>query len=132
MLHRAFDTAAEDMGIRAPTIVTPSLMMLVLTLGFRMESRDDITTGLHPFVIGHHTETVRKFLRVQADRYAMEASVSGAPSLADVEIFSAPDSVTLPRIFLMARGKWLWTRFTFGTCFGVDHNVSDGLKEFVE
>ena len=110
VLQRAFDRTAEEMGLRAPTIATPSLLKLVLALGFRMESRDDLTIGLHPFVLGQHTATVRKFLRGQADRYAMVASGTGAPSLADVEILSAPDGVTLPRNFSMARGQWLRPR----------------------
>ena len=95
VLQRAFATAAEDMGLRALTIDTPSLLKLVLVLGFRMEIRDNLTTGLHPFVLGQHIATVRKFLRGQADRYAMVASGAGAPSLADVEILSAPNGVTL-------------------------------------
>ena len=70
-----------------------------------MESRDDLTTGLHPFVLGQHTATVRKFLRRQADCYAMLASDAGAPSLADVEILSAPDGITLSLKFSMARGQ---------------------------
>ena len=82
------------MGLHAPTIVTPSLLKLVLALGFRMESRDDLTTGLYPFFLRQHTATVSKFLRGQADRYAMVASGTGAPSLADVKILSAPDKVT--------------------------------------
>ena len=49
------------MGLRAPTIATPSLLKLVLALGFKMESRDDLTTGLDPFVLVQHTSTVRKF-----------------------------------------------------------------------
>ena len=36
VLQRSFDTAAEDMGLRAPTIATPSLLKLGLALGFRM------------------------------------------------------------------------------------------------
>ena len=62
MLQRAFDGTAEEMGLRTPTIATLSLLKLVLALGFRMESRDDLTTGLHPFVLGQHTATVHKFL----------------------------------------------------------------------
>ena len=62
----------------------------------------------------------------------MVASGTGVPSLADVEILSAPDGVTLPRIFFMARGQWLRTRLIVGTCFGVDHDASDGLKAFGE
>ena len=132
MLQRAFDTAAEDMGLRAPTIATPSLLNLVLALGFRMDSRDNLTTGLHPFVLGQHTATVHKFLRRQADRYATVASGAGAPSLADVEILSAPDGVTLPHNFSMARGQWLRTRLIVRTCFDVDQNTSEGLMEFGE
>ena len=97
-----------------------------------MESWDDLTTGLHPFVLSQHMATVRKFLHGQADRYAMVASGAGAPSLANVRIFLAPDGVTLPRNFSMARGLWLRTRLIVGTCFGVDHNASEGLREFGE
>ena len=132
VLQRAFDTAAEDMGLRTLTIATPSLLKLVLALGFRMESRDDLTTGIHPFILGLHMALVRKFLRGQADRYAMVASSAGALSLADAEILSAPDGVTLLRNFSMARGQWLQTRQVVGTCFGVDHNTSEGLTEFRE
>ena len=62
----------------------------------------------------------------------MVDSWTGAPSLADVEILSAPDGVTLPRNFLMARGHCMRTRLIVRTCFGVDHNASEGLKEFGE
>ena len=120
------------MGLCAPTIATPSLLKLVLALSFQMESRDDLTTGLHPFVLSQHTSMVRKFLRGQIDRYAMVASGAGAPSLADVEILSAPDGVTLPRNFSMARGQWIRTRLIVRTCFGVDHNKSEGLGGFGE
>ena len=115
ILQRAFNTAAEYMGLRTPTIATPSLLKLVLALGFRMEKRDDLTIGLHPFVLGQHTAAVRKFLCGQADRYAMVASSAGAPSLTDVEILSAPDGVTLPHNFSMARGQWLRTRLIVRT-----------------
>ena len=62
VLQRAFDTATEYMVLSIPTIAIPSLLKLVLTLGSRMEIRDDLTTGLHPFSLGQHTATVRKFL----------------------------------------------------------------------
>ena len=62
----------------------------------------------------------------------MVASRTGSPLLADVEILSAPDGVTLPRNFSMARGQWLRKRLIVATCFGVDHNTLEGLKEFGE
>ena len=62
----------------------------------------------------------------------MVASGAGALSLADVEIFLAPDGVTLPQNVLMLRGQWLQTWLIVGTCSGVDHNASEGLKDFEE
>ena len=62
----------------------------------------------------------------------MVASGTGAPSLADVKILLAPDGVTLPQNLLMARGQWLRTRLVVSTCFGVDHNASEGLQNFGE
>ena len=62
----------------------------------------------------------------------MVASRTGAPSLADVDILSAPDGVTLPRNFSMARGQWLRTQLIVATCFGVDHNALEGLQSFGE
>ena len=124
VLQQVFNTAAEDMGIWAPTIATPYLLKLVLALGFSMESRDDLTTGLHCFVLRQHTATFRKFLRGQVERYAMVSSGAGTPSLADVKTLSAPDSVTLPQNFSMTHGQWLRTRLIFGTCFGIYHNAS--------
>ena len=32
----------------------------------------------------------------------------------------------------MARGQWLRTRLIVGNCFGIDHNASEGLREFGE
>ena len=120
------------MGLRTPNITTPYILKLVIALGFRMESRGDLTTGLHPFVLGQPTASVRKFLRGQADWYAVVASGAGAPSLSDDEILSSPNGVTLPRNFLMARGQWLRTRLVVRTCFCMDHNTSKGLKDFGE
>ena len=62
----------------------------------------------------------------------MVTSDAGAPSLADVEILLTPNGVTLPRNLSMERGQWLRNRLIVGTCFGVDHNTSEGLKEFGE
>ena len=62
VLQRAFDTAAEDIGLHTPTIATPSLLKLVLALRFRMKSWDDLATRLHPFILSQHTATVRKCL----------------------------------------------------------------------
>ena len=56
----------------------------------------------------------------------------GPPSLADVEILLAPNGVTLPCNFLMARGQWMRTQLIVRTCFGVEHNALEGLKEFGE
>ena len=80
-----------------------------------MESWDNLTMGLHLFILCQHTATVCKFLRRKADRYAMVVSRAGEPFLADVEILLAPNSMKLPRNFSMACGQWLRTRLIVGT-----------------
>ena len=111
-------------------VVRSSLLSILNPRARTNFSRDGLTTGIHLFVLGQHTATVCKFLCGQADRYAMVASRTGDPSLADIEILSAPDGVTLPQNFLMARGQWLRTSLIFSTCFGVYHNASEGLQNF--
>ena len=103
VLQRDFDTAVKDMELRTPTIATPSLLKLVLTLGFQMVIQDELTTVLHPFVLVQHTALVSKFLRGQAYWYAMVAFVPGDLYLADVEIISAPNRVILLHFFNGAR-----------------------------
>ena len=76
--------------------------------------------------------TVRNFLRGKPDWYSMVAYGAGAPSLLDVGILSEPDGVTLTRNFSMALRQWLQTWLIVGTCVGVDHNTSEGLKYFGE
>ena len=105
VLQRAFDAAAEDNLVERRKCFNRDGIAMVGARGFGMESRDNLTTGLHPFVLGKHTATVHKFLCGQADRYAMVASVAGAFSLADVKILLAPVGVTLPRNFSMVRGQ---------------------------
>ena len=38
--------------------------------------------------------------------------------------------MTFPHNFSMARRQWLRMQLIVGTCFGVDHNASEGLKNF--
>ena len=118
--------------MRSPTIGTPSLLKLVLILVLQMEIQDDLTTGIHPFVLFRHMATVRKFLCGHADQYSMVASGAGDPSLADVEFLLAPDRVTLLKNLSIGHGQWIRTQLIVRTSFGVDHNTSKGLKDFGE
>ena len=38
--------------------------------------------------------------------------------------------MTLPLNFSVARGQWLRTWLIVGTCFGIDHNASECLRDF--
>ena len=67
VMQRDLDTAAEDMELSSLTIATPSLLKLVLALGFRTKIRDNLATGLQLFILSQYTAKVRKFLRGQAD-----------------------------------------------------------------
>ena len=66
---------------------------MVEDLNFSLEDKDDLNSGLHFFMIGQHTLDIWKNL---AARFNVICSGNAAPTLADVEILSAPDDVTFP------------------------------------
>ena len=58
------------------------------------------------------------------------AKLGNVTSLANVEILSALDGVTLPRNFSVAYRQWMQTRLIVGTCFSVDNIALEGIMGF--
>ena len=79
-----------------PIVVNPAILKLALGLGCCLDSRDDLMTGLHAFILGQHSPAEQKRLKEVAARYDMVMGSVGAPSMADANILSAPDGLTLP------------------------------------
>ena len=55
MLQRALNEAATEISLRAPTVATRALLIMVLGLDFYFASKDDLSSGLHDFMLGQHT-----------------------------------------------------------------------------
>ena len=71
VLQQSVVKACEVLKIRVPIVLTPAILKLALGLGFCLDSRDDLTTGLHHFMLGQHTPAERKRLKEVAARYDM-------------------------------------------------------------
>ena len=63
VLQQAAVKACEDLKIRALIIVTPAILKLALGLGFCLDSRVELTTGLQHFMLVQHTPAKRKRLK---------------------------------------------------------------------
>ena len=103
-LQRALDNTTRRLNVQAPINATPGLLKITLTIGFRLEHRDDLGSGLHKFGIVQHTSASRKVLKVRSDQHQVIMGGSAAPSLADGATLAAPYGVSLSSTLAMAQG----------------------------
>ena len=96
MLQQALNKAAADLSLRAPTVATPALLKMVLGLDFCLARKDDLSSRLHAFTLGQHTDACQKLLKTRADLHKLMEGVHAAPSLADAKELVTSDGVTIP------------------------------------
>ena len=65
VLQISLDNTLLSLRIHAPMVASPALLRILVSLTFRLENKYDLTTSLHPFVIGHHTDAMRKVLHTR-------------------------------------------------------------------
>ena len=116
-LQRALDNTARRLSARVPIVVTPGLLNLTLSLGFRLYHHSDLGTGLHQFGVGQHTSATWKVLKAHSDQHQVFAGGVAAPSLDDVVTLTAPDGVSLSATLSMARGSHARLRVVLVTLF---------------
>ena len=100
-LQRALDNTTRRLNVQAPINATPELLKITLTIGFRLEHRDDLGSGLHKFGFVQHTSASRKMLKVRSDQHQVIMGGRTAPFLADAATLEAPDGVSLPTTLSM-------------------------------
>ena len=66
-LQRALNDTPRRLSARAPIVATPGLIKLTLDLGFRIDHRYNIGTGLHQFGLNQHTYASQKVLNTHDD-----------------------------------------------------------------
>ena len=79
-LQRALNETAWRLSIRAPTIVKLEMLMITLSLGFRLDHREDLGTGLYQFGIVQHTSVVQNVLNSHADQHQIIVGSGVVPS----------------------------------------------------
>ena len=95
-LQGPFDDTSRRMSIRAPIFMTSSRLKMTLAIGFYLNNRYDLGTGLHQFCLGWHTSAAWKMLKVRVDQNQFIEGGGGAPTLADVAYLTALYEVPLP------------------------------------
>ena len=76
-------------------ITTPGLLNVTLTLGFLLNHRDNLGTGINQFYMGNHTYVSRKLLKDCVEQHQVIAGGKGAPpsgqrGILDVSVWSHP------------------------------------------
>ena len=104
VLQRALNNAAADLSLRTPTVATPVVLKMVLGLNFCLSSKDNLSSGLHPFTLGQHTAARQKLLKTRVDRHNLMAGGHAAPSLADAKELVAPNGMTILTSHRQSRG----------------------------
>ena len=74
-----------------------------LSIGFRLDHRYNLGTGLCQFCLGNHKSSISKVLKARVYQHQVIAGGGGAPTLEDVAYFMAPYEVSFPEMVAIAR-----------------------------
>ena len=121
----------DALGVNLPMVSTPSLLNKVVTRGVRIRDLEDLTGGVHSFVLFPHTADQREIVLTGAKRYSTFVGGGTAPSLANANILAAPYVFSLPITFLQARGQLTRTRVICTCTFGVNAAIVGKLAYLV-
>ena len=97
--QRYLDEATELLSPGYPSVVSPALHRKFVNLEFRMGNKEDLSSGIQPFVFGQHTTQERQSTATRADSYDLVFGAQGTPSLQDTERIISSDATKLPRTF---------------------------------
>ena len=89
-------------------VASPEILCIAVFLVDRLGDNNDLATGFHPFILGHHTEAVREDLNAYGEHYNLVTEWKGT-TVAAAEKMTIPDSVDLPTTLSMTQGILLHT-----------------------
>ena len=127
-LQRAFNDTDCRRRVRATIIATPGLLKITLGIGFCLDQRDDLVTGLYQFRMFQHNSAAQKVLKACAYQNQVIAGGGTALSLADTATLTASDEVSLSPTLTMARGAHTRLRVVLVTLFGPDHPTELAMR----
>ena len=100
---------------------------MTLTLGFRLNHRDYLGTGIHQFCLGNHTSSARNLLKDRVNKHQFIAGGGGSPTLTNTSYLIAPDGVTLLKTLTMARSAHACLQVVMDTLLGRYHPSAQAM-----
>ena len=116
--------------VLALTIATQGILKTNLYLGFRLDHKYELGMGLHQFVLGQNTNTIRKHMKSHEEKHQVIVEGERELSLADAAFLTAPYGISLLGILPMARSAHLRLGLLVSTLLGPYHPTNLGLYNF--
>ena len=95
-LQRVFNDTAQRMSVHAPIVDTPGSLKISLSIGFRLEHRDNLVMGIPQYCLGKHDSSARKVLKACVGQHQVIAGGGSTPTLVDSAYLTAPYGVSFP------------------------------------
>ena len=125
------DDTTQRLSVRAPIISTQSLLKMDLTLGFCIDHKNELVTGLHRFCLVQHNYAARKVLKACVDQHQVIAVGGSASTLAYTSYLMVPYGVYPPETTAMARSTHICLRVVLDTLLRLYHPVAQGMNAVV-
>ena len=130
-LYHVFNNTSRWLNVRTPIVATPGLLNIALTLGFRLNLKENLEMWLHQLYLGKHTSAARKLLNAHVDQRQVIAGGSGAPTLDDTAYLTATDGVALPETLAVSKSTHAQVRVILDTLLGRDNPVSQVMDMII-
>jgi hypothetical protein len=99
VIQAAVDDASAALSVNLTLVVSPNLGKKIATLAWKMYDPNDLSTGIHPFVVGYKTPAERESQLAIIALHQMVMEGGTAPTLQDAQLLISLEHVTLPLSF---------------------------------
>ena len=102
-----------------------------LALGFLLDYRYDLETGLRQISLGQHISATRKVLKARVNQHQVILGGGGAPAVTDSAYLTAPYGVSLPETVVMERSAHARLWVVLDTLLGRYHPTAKVMDAVV-
>lgn len=97
-----------------------------------MTNKDNLDTGMHPFLFGQSMQAEREHAARVAQEYNLVQSGSAGAALADAKTLLTGEQITLPQLASAARAMLERSQIWFAMLLGIDHHLALAHQDFLE
>lgn len=131
VIQNAVDDYNASIGRCQQLLITPSVAKKVTNIEYRMTNRDDLTTGIHPFIVGYRTPDEQAAQQEIIDAYKVIHGDAGAPTLSDAQFLSSPENVRLPLSVSQGRYNLQHFQALIGAMLGPAHSATINIIDLL-